>query len=121
MSKEQPKNSQERMVTIEEAAQREQKRQQKLSEIRKHIGKVAEKLKNDGHKFELKETTDEFVLVREDGETHFLKSEFFTLRIKDRPDINASIEEMITAEIINPKGSSYDTILEMRSQKGKNG
>ena len=119
MPKEQPKNLQERIISIEEAAEIERKRQQKLSEIRKRIEKVVGKLKNDGYKFELQETSDEFILMKEDRETHLIKSESFMLRVKDKPDINASIEEMITADIVNPTGSSYDNILELRSRTGK--
>ena len=121
MPKEQPKNLQERIISIEEAAEIERKRQQKLSEIRKRIEKVVGKLKNDGYNFELKETSDEFILMKGDRETHLIKSESFTLRVKDKPDINASVEEMITADIINTNGSTYDTILELRSrtEKGK--
>ena len=111
-------------ITIEEAAKKERERQEKLTEIRKRVGKTADKLKQDGYNFELEETSDYFTIKVGDRKTHLLKSEYYTLRIqdkpdKDKPDIKATVEEMITADIINPKGSSYETVLKMRSEKEK--
>jgi len=107
-------------VTVEEAEEAEKERRKALEDIRKRVAKTAAKLKSDGHQFELEESSNEFIIKKEGGrETHLLKSEFYTVQSKDKPNLRATVEEMITADIINPDGSEYETILKIRRMEAK--
>lgn len=119
MSQEQPKKQPApEYVSIKQAEETEKQRQETLGKMRQRISKVAEKLKNEGYKFEMEET-DEYLIKTEDRTTHLLKLDSFPLESKDKLRISVSLEEMIEASIRNPKENSYAAVLELRKQKNE--
>lgn len=116
MPKEQPNNKQPapEYVTIKQAEEKEKERQEKLAKMRKRVAEVADKLKTAGYKFEIEES-DEFLIKQNGKTTHLIKLESFPLVSKDKPNINATLEEMIAAIITKPDDNGYDAVVKMRS------